>query len=74
MRLRSLLKSLIDTRFLVTGASKTEYEHLYLKIDYLLHERFQQQYKSWKQLQEENPKVRYICYNAAAGCIEIEIE
>lgn len=74
MKLKSVLKTITETKLLISGAWGSKYEDIYLKIDYLGDkEEFSRALAERQRLEKINPNVWNISYNKAVGCIEIDI-
>lgn len=75
MKLRTALKAINDVQYLITGIYGSKYQDLYLKVDYLSDlEESRKSILEKERLEKENPEVKYITYNHAVGCIEIDIK
>lgn len=76
MKLRSVLKTMSETRYMITGDFGGKYKAVYLKIDYvgLTKEKFCEAIKERDELLKINPDVVTIRYNTAVKCIEIGIK
>ena len=72
MRLRTLEKALTVTEYMIWGAYDSPYAGVSLRVDYINSTR--EMFRQLDDLKEKNPKVKYVDYDNARGCIEITIK
>lgn len=74
MKLRTALKIITVTKYLIVGTCEGEYGDMYLIVDYHAPlEELIRKLGRQRQLLRKNPKVKYIDYNHAEECVEITI-
>lgn len=74
MKLRTALKIINETKYLIEGTYDSKYKGVYLRVNLLAPpEELTRNLTRERQLLKENPTVKYIDYNHAEECITITI-